>query len=95
VVWASYGHHTDITRASYGQESRHIRPRKRQGSDKEAGIIRASYGHHTDIIRTSYGHHTDKEPDITGHEATTPLCPHLDGLIGLYDIIFKALGRTL
>ena len=31
-------------------------------------ILRTSYG-----LGTSHGHPTDKEPDMTGHEGTTPL----------------------
>ena len=48
----SHGHHSGIIRASYGhhtdKESRHIRPRKRQGS-----------GHHTDKESDITGHDFD------------------------------------
>ena len=64
-----YGHPTDILRTSYGHptdilqtRNRTLQTRNPDTTDKEP-----------DILRTSYGHPTDKEPDMTGHEGTTPL----------------------
>ena len=71
---------SDTPRTSYGQRTGHYRQRNRTLQTRN----RTSYGHPTDILRTrnrtSYGHPTDKEPDITGHEGTTPLCCNVAGV---------------
>ena len=69
ILRTSYGHPTDILQT----RNRTLQTRNPDTTDKEPDILRTSYGHPTDILRTSYGHPTDKEPDMTGHEGTTPL----------------------
>ena len=59
----SFGHTTDILRT----KDRTLQTEEPDTTDKEPDILRTRN-------RTSYGHPTDKEPDITGHEGTTPLC---------------------
>ena len=82
ILRTSYGHPTDKEPDGHSLQTSEEpdttdkepdRTRNRASYGHPTDILRTSYGHPTDILRTSYGHPTDKEPDMTGHEGTTPL----------------------